>query len=138
MVALRAENAKLRANNKELSLENLTCRNELTSNRNEIMKWRRKFAKLETMHILHVETLTSELQSYADKLTGVFGNSDDEEDGETEVTSRMTGPHSDAVNSPSIRDDASPRVAKSLAPSKPDIQLPDTLNENRTLRSPYN
>lgn len=125
MVGLKAENAKLRSNNKELSLENLSFRNEVTSHRNEITKWRRKFAKLETMHVRHVETLTSELQSYADKLTGVFGNDDEE----TEVTSRVTEQHSTAVNS--ISDDTSPRVSKSLVPSKLVIQLPDTLDENR-------
>lgn len=131
MVALKAENAKLRYNNKELNLENLNCRNELTSNQNEISKWRRKFAGLQTMHIQHIEMLTGELQSYADKLTGVFGH-DDENHGEDEVTSRITEQHTN-VNSPSISDDLSQRVSKSLGPRKTDIRLPDVLDENRKL-----
>lgn len=130
MVALKAENAKLRYNNKELNLENLNCRNELTSNQNEISKWRRKFSGLQTMHIQHIEMLTGELQSYADKLTGVFGH--DENHDEDEVTRRITELHTN-LNYPSISDDVSQRVSKSLEPRKTDIRLPDVLDENRKL-----
>lgn len=143
MVVLKAENAKLRNNNKELNMENLTYRNELTKNRNEIMKWRRKFAQLQGMHIHHVETLTGELQSFADKLTCVFGN----EDGETESISKATEERLTSGNSPSITDDVlqpvttgnstaisddvSPRISKSLGSAKPNTKELDMLDENR-------
>lgn len=129
MVVLKAENAKLRNNNKELNLENLACRNELTSNRSEIMNWRRKFTGLQTMHIHHIEMLTGELQSYADKLTGVFRN-DDENHGEAEVASRATEQHTSNVQ-PSICDAPPLRVSKSLESRKLDIRLPELLDENR-------
>lgn len=80
------------------------------------------------MHIQHVEMLTGELQSYANKLTGVFGNGD--ENGETDVTSRLTEQHSaNDVDSPLICDDA---VTPRTESAKPDIKPPpDVLNENR-------
>lgn len=128
MVVLKAENAKLRSNNKVLSLENLTLRNELTNNHKKIMNWRTKFTKLQAMHIHHVEILTTELQSYAEKLTGVFGN--DLENDEIEITGRVTE-HFTNGNSPAINDDPSTRVCKSLAPLKPDEKLSDALDDSR-------
>lgn len=86
-------------------MENLTYRNELTKNQNEITNWRKKFTKLQAMHIQHVETVTMELQLYADKLTNVFVNDNiDDENGEAEITSRMSEQQdpsiSDSVNVP--------------------------------------
>lgn len=63
-MSLKAENARLRNKNKELNLENFT-------HQNEILKWKKKFASLQTMHIQHCTMLTGELQSYAEKLSGV-------------------------------------------------------------------
>ncbi|XP_037047948.1 uncharacterized protein LOC119082544 [Bradysia coprophila] len=127
LVVLRAENARLRNNNKELNLENLTYRNELTGNRAEIAEWRKKFTKLQAMHIKHVEVLTTELQSYANKLTGVFGSDDENVDAET--TGRVTEQHSTIVNSPSNDDDREnvpPRVSR----SEPSSKQPNILDEN--------
>lgn len=80
------------------------------------------------MHIQHVEVVTTELQSYADKLSGVFGNDDD--NGEAEITSRLTEQHSTIVNSPPNDDDCEnvpQRMSRSESSSKP----PVILDENR-------
>lgn len=133
MVVLRAENARLRSNNKQLSLESLTYRNELTKNRVEITKWRRKFTKLQAMHIQHVETLTTELQSYADKLTDVFGSDDDDDDNDAdanggESTKRVTEQHSPNVEE---CEDVSQRDSRSSRLSKPNVRLTEVPDENR-------
>lgn len=126
MVVLRAENARLRNNNKELNLENLTYRNELTSNRIEITKWRNKFTKLQAMHIQHVEVLTTELQSYADKLTGVFSG----DNGDAETTNRVTEQHSTIVNSPLSKDDDRENVPLRVSRSEQISKQPN-MDENR-------
>ncbi|KAG4079416.1 hypothetical protein HA402_008108 [Bradysia odoriphaga] len=127
LVVLRAENARLRNHNKELSLENLTYRNELTGNRAEITQWQKKFTKLQAMHIKHVEVLTTELQSYANKLTGVFGS--DDENVEAEITGRLTEQHSTIVNSPSNDDDRG-NVPLRVSRSEPSSKQPNILDEN--------
>ncbi len=84
------------------------------------------------MHIQHVETLTTELQSYANKLTSVF---DGNEDNENEVASRVTEQHTSAMNSPSIIDDCedatTTRISNSSELLKTNIKQPDVLDENR-------
>lgn len=129
MVVLKAENAKLRNYNKELSLQNLTFHNEIIKNRNELAKWRKKFTKLQTLHIHHIETLTGELQSYTDKIAYVFGVED--VDCEPEDTSRVTEQQSTVVNSPSISEDALPQGSKVLETQMPQNAIPEQIDENR-------
>lgn len=135
IVVLKAENARLRNHNKDLNLENLSYRNELTGNRTEIMKWKRKFAKLQTMHIQHVELLTGELQSYADKLGSVFGNDDVDENDQTKITSRVVD-RSTSLTPASTSTDASRRVSRSFELPKPDTKIPDRSQEKREF--PFN
>ncbi|KAJ6649623.1 hypothetical protein Bhyg_04861 [Pseudolycoriella hygida] len=129
LVVLKAENAKLRNNNKELSLEILSCRNELASNRIEIKNLRAIFTNLQKYHIQHMETLTSELQTYAVKLATVFQDDNVSAISESKDKSRLT--EQIAHKKRSSTDDANKsRVSESLEPQKRYTKPVDFLEEN--------
>lgn len=120
---LKADNAKLRNRNKELSLENFTYQNE-------ILKWKKKFGSLQTMHVRHVELLTGELQSYAEKLSDVFG-SDEIAENEDEGTRQDSDRPSTSLNSASTSIDTSRRVSRSFESPKTVEKLQESAEENR-------